>query len=52
MRYRNERACKDRRLRLVHILTASGSFLDFLGVVAAAEHRFIDMFWWMGLALL
>jgi phosphatidylcholine synthase len=36
----------------VHLLTASGSFLAFLGVVAAAEHRFIDMFWWLGLALL
>ncbi|MDH4440293.1 MAG: phosphatidylcholine synthase [Rhizobium sp.] len=36
----------------VHILTASGSFLAFLGVVAAGEHRFVDMFWWLGLALL
>jgi len=36
----------------VHLLTASGSFLAFLGVVAASEHRFIDMFWWLGLALL
>lgn len=36
----------------VHILTASGSFLAFLGVVAAAEQRFVDMFWWLGLALL
>ncbi|NTH31551.1 phosphatidylcholine synthase [Rhizobium rhizogenes] len=36
----------------MHILTASGSFLAFLGVVAAAEHRFVDMFWWLGLALL
>lgn len=36
----------------VHILTASGSFLAFLGVVAAAERRFVDMFWWLGLALL
>lgn len=36
----------------VHILTASGSFLAFLGVVAAAELRFVDMFWWLGLALL
>lgn len=36
----------------VHLLTASGSFLAFLGVVAAAEHRFVDMFWWLGLALL
>ncbi|WP_337266642.1 phosphatidylcholine synthase [Oryzifoliimicrobium ureilyticus] len=36
----------------VHILTASGSFLAFLGVVAAAERRFTDMFWWLGLALL
>ncbi|WP_198539719.1 phosphatidylcholine synthase [Rhizobium sp. LCM 4573] len=36
----------------VHLLTASGSFLAFLGVVAAAERRFVDMFWWLGLALL
>ena len=36
----------------VHILTASGSFLAFLGVVAASEHRFVDRFWWLGLALL
>lgn len=36
----------------VHILTASGSFLAFLGVVAAAEGRFVAMFWWLGLALL
>ena len=36
----------------VHILTASGSFLAFLGVVAAAEGRFVTMFWWLGLALL
>ena len=41
----------------VHILTASGSFLAFLGVVAAAEgrddpQRFVDMFWWLGLALI
>jgi phosphatidylcholine synthase len=34
------------------MLTASGSFLAFLGVVAAAERRFVDMFWWLGLALL
>jgi phosphatidylcholine synthase len=36
----------------VHMLTASGSFLAFLGVVAAGERRFVDMFWWLGLALL
>jgi phosphatidylcholine synthase len=36
----------------VHLLTASGAFLAFLGVVAAAEHRFVDMFWWLGLALI
>jgi phosphatidylcholine synthase len=36
----------------VHLLTASGSFLAFLGVVAASEKRFVDMFWWLGLALL
>lgn len=35
----------------VHILTASGSFLAFLAVVAAGEERFIDMWWWLGLAL-
>lgn len=35
----------------VHLLTASGSFLAFLGVVAASERRFVDMFWWLGLAL-
>ncbi|CAD7029007.1 phosphatidylcholine synthase [Pseudorhizobium endolithicum] len=35
----------------VHLLTASGSFLAFLGVVAAAESRFVDMWWWLGLAL-
>ena len=35
----------------VHILTASGSFLAFLGVVAAAEKQFVAMFWWLGLAL-
>ncbi|MBB4954621.1 phosphatidylcholine synthase [Agrobacterium vitis] len=36
----------------VHILTASGSFLAFLGVVAAADKDFSSMFWWLGLALL
>jgi phosphatidylcholine synthase len=36
----------------VHILTASGSFLAFLALVAAAEQRFVAMFWWLGLALL
>lgn len=36
----------------VHILTASGSFLAFLGVVAASEGSFEAMFWWLGLALL
>jgi phosphatidylcholine synthase len=36
----------------VHLLTASGSFLAFLGVVAASERRFVDMFWWLGLALI
>lgn len=36
----------------VHILTASGAYLAFLAVVAAAELRFVDMFWWLGFALL
>lgn len=35
----------------VHILTASGAFLAFLAVVAAGEMRFVDMWWWLGLAL-
>lgn len=35
----------------VHILTASGSFLAFLSVVAASEEKFILMWWWLGLAL-
>ena len=35
----------------VHILTASGSFLAFLSVVAASEQRWAAMFWWLGLAL-
>lgn len=36
----------------VHILTASGSFMAFLALVAAAESRFIDMWWWLGVAML
>jgi phosphatidylcholine synthase len=36
----------------VHILTASGAYLAFLALVAAAEQRFVDMWWWLGLALL
>ena len=36
----------------VHILTASGSFLAFLSLVAASEERWTAMFWWLGLALL
>jgi phosphatidylcholine synthase len=35
----------------VHLLTASGSFLAFLSVVAASEQRWAAMFWWLGLAL-
>ncbi|KGB27591.1 phosphatidylcholine synthase [Candidatus Liberibacter solanacearum] len=36
----------------VHILTACGSFCAFLGVIAAAQYRLVDMFWWIGLALI
>jgi len=36
----------------VHLLTASGSFLAFLSIVAASEARWTAMFWWLGLALL
>ncbi len=35
----------------VHVLTASGSFVAFLALVAAGEHRFETMFWWLGAAL-
>ena len=35
----------------VHLLTASGSFLAFLSVVAASEQRWTSMFLWLGLAL-
>ncbi|PYE88246.1 phosphatidylcholine synthase [Phyllobacterium leguminum] len=35
----------------VHLLTASGSFLAFLSIVAASEDRWTAMFWWLGLAL-
>jgi phosphatidylcholine synthase len=35
----------------VHILTASGSFLAFLSVVAASENQFTLMWLWLGLAL-
>ncbi|RVD59503.1 phosphatidylcholine/phosphatidylserine synthase [Mesorhizobium sp. M2D.F.Ca.ET.185.01.1.1] len=35
----------------VHLLTASGSFLAFLSLVAASEERWTSMFWWLGLAL-
>jgi len=36
----------------VHLLTASGSFLAFLSLVAASEERWTAMFWWLALALL
>lgn len=36
----------------VHLLTASGSFLAFLSLVAASEGQWTAMFWWLGLALL
>lgn len=35
----------------VHLLTASGSFLAFLSIVAASEERWTAMFWWLALAL-
>jgi phosphatidylcholine synthase len=36
----------------VHLLTASGSFLAFLSLVAASEESWTLMFLWLGLALL
>ena len=35
----------------VHLLTASGSYLAFLSLVAASEERWTAMFLWLGLAL-
>ena len=36
----------------VHILTASGAFWAFLALVAAAENRFINMWFWLGVAMI
>ena len=36
----------------VHILTASGAFLAFLSIVAAANREFADSFFWLGMALI
>lgn len=35
----------------VHLLTASGSFLAFLSVVAASDGQYTAMWWWLALAL-
>lgn len=35
----------------VHLLTASGAFWALLSIIAAAEHRWVAMFAWLGLAL-
>ena len=34
----------------VHLLTASGAFWAFLSIIAAADHRWVAMFGWLGLA--
>jgi phosphatidylcholine synthase len=36
----------------VHLFTASGAFLAFLSLIAAAEGQWVAMFAWLGLALL
>ncbi len=36
----------------VHILTASGAFLAFLSIVAAADNEFAKAFFWLGMALI
>ncbi len=36
----------------VHLFTASGAFWAFLALVAAAEGRFTNMWFWLGVALL
>ena len=35
----------------VHLLTASGAFLAFMSLIAAAEQRWVAMFGWLGFAL-
>lgn len=35
----------------VHVFTASGAALGFLALLAAVEHDFPKMFWWLGAAL-
>lgn len=35
----------------VHLLTASGAFLAFMAMIAAAEERWVAMFLWLGFAL-
>lgn len=35
----------------VHLLTASGSFLAFLSIVAASDGHYTAMWWWLALAL-
>ena len=36
----------------IHLFTASGAFWAFLALVAAAENRFTQMWFWLGVALL
>ncbi len=36
----------------IHLFTASGAFWAFLALVAAAEFRFTNMWFWLGIALL
>jgi phosphatidylcholine synthase len=50
--YYRRRPNAEMRAFSVHMLTASGAYLAFLALVAAGESRFIDMFWWLGFALL
>ena len=35
----------------IHLFTASGAFMAFLSLIAAAEQRWVAMFAWLGLAL-
>jgi phosphatidylcholine synthase len=34
----------------VHAYTASGAVIAFLALAAAADHRFLEVFWWLALA--
>jgi len=51
LKQKNKITMPQARAFCVHLLTASGSFLAFLSLVAASEKQWTVMFLWLGLAL-